>query len=452
LAARPPEASISRYARSRSSRSGCGSAPEEEGEELDRLEPRGEIVKLAREPARGTAGEVGRLVGGTQEQQHAGQAVSRLGTRGRLLCDLVRGAKMLRRSRQRGHRFGPCELEQQLQVQLRLRRLVQRPSQRRDRRVGVALGNRRIGRRPKRVDDPALAPRRHRQEVRGDLFLRGAKRDKHRGRPLVLQLALPWRQVVVDGRLHEWVHEAERWLGSKDLGAHQLSCRGGDPRRLELRKLGDNGDLDPVAEHGDRPRDLNGVRRQPGKTEQHRSRRGLRPKLGDQVDVGRVGRHTIRDERFQEFIEQERVAVGRGVAGFGEDGLDALAQSVADDFRRRRCRQRPGHEHLCVRLADQLFQDRMIGLGLRRSQACHQHDREVLQAPRQIREKPQRTAIAPMEIVHRQQQRALGADVDGQPEEPMQHREGTLAGRRARLPRVMPEHGRRRLSGAREQP
>ena len=158
-----------------------------------------------------------------------------------------------------------------------------------------------------------------------------------------------------------------------------------------------------------------------------------------------VGRHTIRDERLEELVEQKRVAIGRGVAGFGESGLHVLAQAVTHDIPGRHHRQRPGHEHLCVRLAGQLFQDRLISLGLRRPQTRDEHNGEVLQPPRQVGEKPQRGAVAPVKIVHHQQQGALGAEVDGQPEVPVQHCERALAERPARLPLVgMPEHWRRR--------
>ena len=170
------------------------------------------------------------------------------------------------------------------------------------------------------------------------------------------------------------------------------------------------------------------------------------------MDMGRVGRHTICVERLEELVEQKWVAIGRGVAGFGESGLHVLAQAVAHDLCGRHHREGPGNEHLCVRLAGQLFQDRLISLGLRRPQTRDEHNGEVLKPPRQVGEKPQRGAVAPVKVVHHQQQGALGAEVDGQPEEPVQHRERALAERPASLHVGVPEHWRRSPRRAREQP
>src|SRR5207344_3403776 len=112
---------------------------EDKGLELDRLEAAGEVLELVRKFASGSGGDVGRLVWGVQEQERTGQAVSRLAAGGRLACDLVRGAIVLRRGRQRGAHLGGCELEQELKAKVWPGRLVQGPPQGRDRRVEVTL-------------------------------------------------------------------------------------------------------------------------------------------------------------------------------------------------------------------------------------------------------------------------------------------------------------------------
>jgi hypothetical protein len=78
-----------------------------------------------REFVSGTRGDVGRLVWVVQEQQGTGQAVGRLAARGRLACDLVRGAIMRRRRHQRCAHLGGRKLEQELETKVRPGRLVQ---------------------------------------------------------------------------------------------------------------------------------------------------------------------------------------------------------------------------------------------------------------------------------------------------------------------------------------
>ena len=123
--------------------------------------------------------------------------------------------------------------------------------------------------------------------------------------------------------------------------------------------------------------------------------------------MGSVGRHSIGIERLEKLAEQKRIAVGRRITRFGEDWFDARAQAVPHDFFHRRRRERPGREHLRVRLAGQLLQDCRIGLRLRRPHARHERDGQVLEPPRQVGEEPQRGPVAPMEVVHREHQRAL---------------------------------------------
>jgi hypothetical protein len=285
---------------------------------------------------------------------------------------------MLRRSRQRGHRLGPSELEQQLEVQLRLRRLVERPPQRRDGSVWVAPRDRGVGRRAQHVYDPLCPACRHDEQMCAHLFLRSAELDENRGCTLVVQLALARCEVVVNGRLHQRVDEADWRFGSQDLGAYELSGCRGHGRCLELRERAHDGDLGAVTQDGDRSRDLHGICRESCKAEQHRSRCSPRPELGDDLDMARLRRNPIGDERLQKLVEQERVAVGRGMTRLGEGSLDTLAHPVTHDFRHRRRRKRPGREHLNMWLGSQLFQDGLIGLGLRRPHAGHEHDRKVV--------------------------------------------------------------------------
>jgi hypothetical protein len=129
----------------------------------------------------------------------------------------------------------------------------------------------------------------HRLEVSGEIIELGGELVQ-RGRTFVPQLALAGGEVAVNGGAHQGVHKPERRLRSQDLGAHELSCCGGDRRRLELGKVGYDGDLRAVAQHRDCACDFQGVPRQPGKTQQHRPRGRPRSQFGDEVRVGGVGR------------------------------------------------------------------------------------------------------------------------------------------------------------------
>src|SRR5437762_3236249 len=66
----------------------------------------------------------------------------------------------------------------------------------------------------------------------------------------------------------------------------------------------------------------------------------------------------------------------------GESRLDTLAQSIPDDIGYGARRERPGQQQLGLRLARQLFEDRLIRVGLGGPQACREDDRQVFEAPR----------------------------------------------------------------------
>src|SRR2546423_13049501 len=101
----------------------------------------------------------------------------------------------------------------------------------------------------------------------------------------------------------------------------------------------------------------------------------------------------------------------------GESRLDTLAQSIPDDIGYGARRERPGQEQLGLRLPRQLFEDRLIRVGLGGPQACREDDRQGFQAPREGPQEAERSCGAPMETVHGPQNGAPPPEADRAPVE-----------------------------------
>ncbi len=135
---------------------------------------------------------------------------------------------------------------------------------------------------------PGGAAARRGEQLGGDVLGVGARIAQRQRGALVRQLALARRELVVDGVADERVHERERRLGTEDLRAHERARRAGDGRLVELGERGDDGQRRALAEHAHRPGDGGGSGGEPGEAEQdgagdgaradgaHRRRRGRR--------------------------------------------------------------------------------------------------------------------------------------------------------------------------------
>jgi hypothetical protein len=167
--------------------------------------------------------------------------------------------------------------------------------------------------------------------------------------------------------------------------------------------------------------------------------------------VGGIRGDVIRDERFEELVEQERISLGRRVARLGERRVDTFAETIADDLGNGVGRQRPGQQHLSVRLARHLFEDGLICVGLGRPHACDERHRHVLQPPGEIGQKAERRGVAPVQVVHDQHQRSLSGEVDREPVEPVEPCKHALLGWVVRR-HALAEHGRRAFGRPDQQP
>ena len=344
---------------------------EGQGEKLDRLQAPGEVTELSREIGRGIAGDRAASSGAPRKMSARAKAVGRVAPRAGSVRARMRrrrwssaaGSKVIasarpsssRSSRRRSGRW----------------RLVERTRSKEIAASRSPLATASAAARAT-VHHPVLAARRHDEQMCRDLLLRGVEPDEELAARSWYSSRSAGCEVVVDGRPNQRVDEAERRVGAQDLRVHELARGGGERPSVELRERGRDGELGTLAEHGDCSRCLLGVGRKPRQPEHHRSRGGPRAEFGDDMDVGSVGRDTIGGERLEKLVEQKRVPVGRGVAGVGEGGVDLLAQAVTHDLSHRHSRERPGHEHLRVRLAGQLLQGGLIGLRLRRPQAAHE--------------------------------------------------------------------------------
>ncbi len=132
-----------------------------------------------------------------------------------------RGAQVLDAARRARRALGEAELEQHARAPLLGRRLVQRALQQGDRVVGRAAARRLAAGLLQDLGDPRLAGARGLEQLGGDGVAARAGVEQHPGGARVAELAVPGRDLLVDGAAHERVDEAQRRLGGEDLGPGQ---------------------------------------------------------------------------------------------------------------------------------------------------------------------------------------------------------------------------------------
>ena len=142
----------------------------------------------------------------------------------------------------------------------------------------------------------------------------------------------------------------------------------------------------------------------------------------------RVGRHGFGLQRPQELVEQERVALRRGVAGLGERRLDPVAEPLASNRRHRVEAELPRGQDVSARVARELREQRLAVSGLGGTRAAHHEHRDAFEPVQDVGEVAERRAIAPVQIVDREKQRRFRAEVHGQPVEAVQGGEAPVTG------------------------
>ena len=283
-------------------------------------------------------------------------------------------------------------------------------------------------------------------ELAGDLVQRGAGLAQHARGAGVEQLALAERQALVDGVAYERVHEPGRRLGAQDLGPRERGHRARDLGLVEPGHAGHRPEVGALAEDGDGAGDGGRLAGQPREPQQHGARHGARADRAHHVGVRRVGLDRFGLERVQELADEQRVAAGGAMAGLAEQAVGLGAEAFRHELADGVLAERAGPDVRGGRVVGDLGQQRGVGRRVAGADAGGDEHRLAFEAPDQVGEEPQRRAVAPLEVVDLEQQRALGGQVERQPVQAVERREGRVAGRRSLVGRG--EHHARRGGGA----
>jgi hypothetical protein len=142
-------------------------------------------------------------------------------------------------------------------------------------------------------------------------------------------------------------------------------------------------------------------------------------------------------------------------SSFSSSGLPPVAawhaQAPAHELADGYLAQRPRVQRHRERVAEQFDEERRVDAGLVRAQARGCEHRQAFEPAHEEGEEAQRRPVAPVQVVDREQQRLLGAQVDGEPVEAVQHRERAV-GLGAGVGRDRLEQHPGRGGGAGEQP
>ena len=267
------------------------------------------------------------------------------------------------------------------------------------------------------VRDPLLSPARHREQVSRHLVGRRACVAERLGRMRVHQLTLGRGQLVVDGVADERVHEAERRLVAEDLRAGE---RRGLSRHLLLGKLGqggDGGEVGALAEHGDCARHTHGLFRKPREPDEDGPRNGARADVRHHLDARGVGRDAVGLERREQLAQQQRVAARHA----GARGAEALVGVLPEPGAHHRGdgigAERAGADGARGGLGADLGDQRGVRAGVGAPERRADQDRHVLEPSCEVGEEPERWTVAPVQVVHRQEDRPIRRGVGREPVE-----------------------------------
>jgi hypothetical protein len=245
-------------------------------------------------------GGVGRRSGG---EERTAESAGNGGALERVVECVVRLPEVLHGVRGARQRFREPELEQHPRSPLRRGRLLERSSE---------IGHRAIGRPPlsrpsrcfaQRVDDPALATAGGQEHLCGHLLAGRTGVAEDARRPAVLQLALAWGQVVVDGVPNERVNKPERRVRPQDVRPDQPVGRLPNLALVQTAERRDGRYLGVLAQHGDGTPNVNRLASEPSEPRQHGARDGARAEVADDVDVIGVRPDTVERQRRQQLVE-----------------------------------------------------------------------------------------------------------------------------------------------------
>jgi hypothetical protein len=165
----------------------------------------------------------------------------------------------------------------------------------------------------------------------------------------------------------------------------------------------------------------------------------------------RVRGHLLAAKRRHELREQQGVAARRFATGAGECLVRRRPQALLDEPRDCFIAQRARPDASGSGLVRDLGEERLVGAGLRRPQPDEQQDRLAFEPPRQVGQEQERRPIAPVQVVHRQQEWALLGEVEDEPEQAVEGREGRAVPVVRTVGLRVAEHRGSRRGGIRQQ-
>ena len=240
----------------------------------------------------------------------------------------------------RGH-LAPAQLGQDLRPLLLGGGLGERPPQVHHGCSRGAAVHRVGGGRPQRVH-PALVPRRGgQQQVRGDPLSRSAVAGQRRRRGGVPRLPLAGREVLVQRRPHDRVHEPQALGGDEDIRPDKIVGRLPGRVLAQVRHASGEPQLAVISEHGDRSRQLGRRRAECGQPVQDEAAHRGRAHHLHFARGRRRRRHPRGVQGSQQLTQEQRVAAGGRVARAAELLGCLRAQPLPRQRHRGRLAQRP---------------------------------------------------------------------------------------------------------------
>jgi hypothetical protein len=243
---------------------------------------------------------------------------------------------------------------------------------------------------------------------------------------------LTGREVMVDGRAHDRVHEAQPHAGGED------PCGAEPVRRCPPRIGTEAGDrrgereLRVVAEHGGRPRELDRLVADELEARARQPRHGVRPDLADERRGGGHGLDRLRPELAQELLEEEGVAAGGLAARAGEHGFGLAREALRGEPRHAFFAERARTQHVRPGAHCQALQEVLRLAGLAGARGHHQCERHAGDPPGEVLEELERRRVGAMRVVDEQEQRSAVGNLDRQPVQPGERGEAS-PGARQRL-------------------
>ncbi len=325
------------------------------------------------------------------------------------------------------HRLGAAELQQHPGTTLQWRRFGQGAHQiagRARRQSGSSCFARCL---LENVTDPLVAARRRQRQVERDRTRAAAALVEEPCCALVRERAFVRRNVFIDRRADQRMHERGVRVAAEDLGGQQGGRR---HRRVVGPQPGRLGKERQIAGTHDRSsaRKPQRVITEAPETHQDGARDRPRSEVGHRGDLIRARRDALHLQGADQLPEQQRIAAGGRMARRRERLVGMLAQPLAHKVGRRRVAERSGPYQYRQRVADDLGHKRgprASGAGPHRADDGHP---DPVEPADEVVEEAEGGLVAPVKVVDGDRQRRVRRQRDGEPVERMQHRERGILG------------------------